>query len=354
MRIPRIPAAVLLAAIVLASCTNWRATDAARVADEAIPASELRDEVEIMVSAPIFSQLVYGLPSELAPPPDASEEEVEAARQNADLLRWWLQRRIEGLAAEELAASLELVAGEEDLAQVEDDLRFRLELTEEARPEAAGATAQLDQLPEPFRNELLRGLAARRVVEELVAEAEIEALGGSPDAFFDEQRSDYDVVCVTGVAVADAAEARAVGRQLEDAEDPAQLAQERFAGLSGSECLTAVRLGSVLGAEAIEELRDEPEGTAVGPVELPSGLWVFVLTETEPARFDDVESDVRIDYLIAREEAVLAPYREALDAVGEDVWVDPRYGRWDADAFQLLPNRGPEPAGPRGDLEVQL
>lgn len=135
-------------------------------------------------------------------------------------------------------------------------------------------------------------------------------------------------------------------------------------------CITRAELGD---PELIDEVFDAEIGTAIGPVDTGGGLLVAVVYDEEVDELDDVADQLRQELSQGEPGVADAEFFELVTGlVAEaDVWVDPRFGTWQAtDAFgepladdadpaeaamwRVVPPEGPQdppPDSPEMELE---
>jgi len=113
------------------------------------------------------------------------------------------------------------------------------------------------------------------------------------------------------------------------------------------ECATRESIVAGLIPEAGELIASAEVGVPTDSITLEGGVVAFFqLEEGEDPTFDDVRDQI-VQSLVGSGtpgEAALAGLVEE-HLASADVSVDPRFGRWDADALQVVPPAGPRTPG---------
>ncbi|MGI9601246.1 MAG: peptidylprolyl isomerase [Acidimicrobiales bacterium] len=153
--------------------------------------------------------------------------------------------------------------------------------------------------------------------------------------------------CVSHIIVDTEADAEAVVVELEGGADFAELAMEVSVGPSAPQ---GGELGCVAPGQFVPEFEtamNEAElNVATAPVESEFGWHVILVTEREVGQVDESSQELARRSILAEDlESLRGVYLQFLIDSEEQVWVDPRYGTWNAADGVVVPPEGSDPPG---------
>lgn len=320
---------------------------AVSVGGRSVSAADLEDELAWLAENPTAVQSLFGQPV-----PIEGEAEGSYSPQAASLLvNLHLQRMLVEAAVDELDA----------------------EVSDEARD---GARAQVEQafadseLPASLSDALVALVAADSTIGEVIG-AEVAE---SADIAEEELRAAYEAalpeqteVCASHILVG-------FSDDLEDGRDPTfepsdeqveaaeEAIEEAAARLEAGEDFATVASevsddtgsgaqGGELGCgppsqyvgEFAQATLEQPVGEVGEPVRTDFGFHLILVTERTAPTFEELEPQLRQAATQPAAQERFAEVREAVVA-RFDVRVDPRYGSWDAESFQVVPPTGAQDA----------
>ncbi len=225
----------------------------------------------------------------------------------------------------------------------EDVEQRREELIEEV-----GGQEQFDQIvdesgmtPEQITAQI-RDIALREQVQEQLG-ADIEVPQEEIESFFEENRERrFNTIEARHILVETEEEAQDILQRLEDGEDFAEIAQAESIDTASGE--QGGELGEFARGQMVPEFEEAAfnaeVGEVVGPVESQFGFHIIeVLGRNEP-ELADVEDDIRAELSDSQVgEAIQAWLAEQYEAA--EIEVNPRFGEWDPDSRQVIPESGP-------------
>ena len=329
---------VTAAALLAAGCGDWRDQEAARVGDQTVSMSELREEVSAISARPDLATALQV---------DTLQAAGTEADQSTTTLVSWLNRRISDLVIDEELARRGISVDEADVARAEQDLRFQLEVLQQEAdmgPQPSALVNAFDQLPEEMRRAMIEREAARTALGEALAEEAGTPVAPTAEAWYQAHREDYRRVCASVVQTADRAAAEAARSRIEAGTPFATVAAEVSLAPNAAQGGDAgCALLAELSPELTEVFEDAGQGRLAGPVEAGGGWVLFQVDELGAAPFDDPQVAMRvgIDRLSARQDALRAWITDASPSIE----VTPRLGTWDPAQVRVVPNPGPVPAG---------
>jgi hypothetical protein len=212
--------------------------------------------------------------------------------------------------------------------------------------------AVLDQLPPSYRDALVSGVANILVLQDDILERAQTEEGLR--ALFDAQRAENGTIeqaCARHILI----QAGNGQAQPTDAEYAAALAQAEdvvdqldggadFAALAAqvSDDPGSADQGGELGcqpqgayvAEFDEAVWEQPVGEVGAPVRTDFGYHVIVVEKRGEVSFEDVRD--QLEQAVAENQDALINDWFASAGRDADVWVDPKFGRWDADLGQVM------------------
>ncbi len=205
------------------------------------------------------------------------------------------------------------------------------------QPAAGGACPNLDGYPAPYRDFVIELTARSGALQRAVAASDPDREASARDLYDDlaaEEPEQLEQVCFRPALVPDAAAADQLRAAVAEGQDFATVAAAIPNGQVAPE--EQCELASAL----LTELADAEEGELVGPLDTQQGLFMVLIGERQVAPFEAVAEQL----LNQVDQQNQATVREELAGsfADADITVDPRYGRWDADAAQVRPPRGPE------------
>jgi foldase protein PrsA len=307
-------AAAGFAVLLLAGCggAQARAGAAATVGDERISAEELQQVVDRGLEDPQAQQ--------------------QFGSDRADYQRQVLNRLVRAELLEETARErgLEVTQGDVDsqLAEFAEQAGGREALEQQA---AAGGIHP-DDLPRFAREVVLEIALGDELTEDVdVPDEEIAQL-------YEQNQAQYDRVGTRHILVEDEAQAREVLAQVEaDRSRFAELAAEL--SIDDSNAQDGGDLGLAGRGQFVPEFEEAAFGAEVGGVVLVQtqfGWHVVEVLERQTTTQAEAEDELRRQLLgQQRQELVTEALRETGERLG--VEVNPRFGRWDAEAVEVAP-----------------
>jgi parvulin-like peptidyl-prolyl isomerase len=309
--------AVLASAVLFGACGTASPDVAATVDGDEIGLAEL----ETLVSAQIAGA---GLPDGRASP----EQYEEVAQLQRDVLSQLIQDRV----IVEAAADLDVEVPDEEVEAQLEDLAAQFGGTEALQEELDRRGLSEEELREQITAFVRRERLAQHFVD--VAEIDDEEVEEVYEARLDDR---YRIARASHILVETAEEAEEVLAELEAGEDFETLAQERsideFSATRGGE------LGENPRGAYVEPFDDAlwaaEEGEIVGPVETEFGYHVIRVEEFREQRLPEVADEIREELRTQAGQVELEAWMA--DALAQaEVEVNPRLGRWAAEAGQVV------------------
>lgn len=342
-RAARSTAATALLALALSGCggsDGVRAGAAALVGDERLTTDRLAEVVDDALSTPGVGQEV-----------------------TADVASFQRSVLTEFITVEVVEEAARRAGVELDQGAVDAQYAGLVEAT--GGPEELAAQAAAAGLSE----ERVRGIARNRALSEALGQALVpddQVSDADVRAAYDAQADDFDQVRIAVLVQPTLAEAQALLPQAQGLDEAgfAALATER-----SSDQASAAQ-GGDLGLQPrstfVEagqpQLAEAAFGAAVGSTlvtEVPQGAAVVRVLERQTTTFEQAAPDLRAELVgPERQAAVEAAVRDAADDL--DITVNPRFGRWDVDALdvvaeddrELSREAGAEPATSEDPLQI--
>lgn len=324
---PRLPGLVLVAAIGLVACSTPSGSTAATVGDAEISNDQVARDADLFAFLVGLSGTTCGTPVEgesqesacarLALSNDIREEVVKAYATGHDL-------------------AVDQVAVDEALGQLEQGVGGPAALEEQLTQ--AGVTRA--QVVELARRLLLFNVVQEDIVAERLDEATLQTA-------YESQLPTFTTVEVAHILVEDEADAERIAAEVTPGTFAEVAERESIDTTSGA---NGGSLGSFSEAgfeaqfipEFVEAALALEEGEISAPVQSQFGWHVIEMVRRDVAPFEDVR-----EQLVAERAPIVfeAWFREQVEATEIDV--NPRFGRYDLDALEVLPIRSTaeEPAG---------
>jgi hypothetical protein len=257
------------------------------------------------------------------------------------------------VGSEGVASQLTQMIGEQILIEALDDAG--IEITDEQRDEARASLASsieadgasIDDLPEGTIDAFVEFDAGQAALEAAAPQELRDAVVEAGETYeaqlrqaYDDNPAAFERVCGFILATDDEAAAQAAVERIEGGEAFAEVAAEvstlEAEAASTVQCYDRATIEQIFSAEGVAA------GDLLGPVE-DTERWVVIEVDSlETAPFEEVRESLAQqvpDTLTQAAEAAIAEHvAEQLRQAAEDVTVDPRYGTWDADALQVVPN----------------
>lgn len=324
-------------AVLAAGCGGWRDEQAAKVDTATVTMSSLRDEVTELADHPDLAT-IFRLDTTGGGQTDES----------ATALVSWLNVRVLDLTVDEELARRGVAVDDAAKASAEEELRLQFQIYQQ-QLEASGTTPatpqsaeqQFDALSPDLRSAIVEREAARNA---LAVEAAGEAgtpLPATTQAWYDDNRGDFEQVCVSLIATQDQAGASAARARVESGTPFATVAKEDSGDASAADGGAAgCAFTPQLTPELATALTTAGQGGLVGPLQLNQSWFVFKVDTLGTAAFDDARASASSNRLAARQAILTAWFAEATPTVT----VTPRLGTWDATNLQVVANPGPAPA----------
>lgn len=298
--------------------------DAATVDDQAIPASTIEDQLDILRANPGYTQVLLGT---------AQVDQVGRSEPSANIVALLLTDEIYSVA----------VSAELDQRGVEvlDGARSRAET--QLRVQFGSA---LDDLPPEYRLATVNRDAARLTLEGELAPPADEA---DLRAAYDDSIEDFEESCVRHVLAPNQEVGQAVAERLISGEDWNVVAaevslDERSAPVGGE--LGCWPRNSWL-AEFDDAVWAADVGVVTGPLTTDVGFHVLEVVDRYTRTFDDVR-DVLAVRATPQSDVVLGSWLAERLTEGV-VAVDPGFGTWDTTALSVAPVG----AGPAVEFNLQ-
>ena len=306
---------VLCAALLLAGCARTGAGVAARVGDERVETSTLTRVVNRGYANRAYAN----------------------ANPKADYQRLWLERLVDRIVAKEALRRLGLTVTEK---QVDDEFaRFVAESQTRERLEQAAASQGIakEDLRDAIRDLVVRNAIADKLVADVtVTEEQLKAQ-------YQRSLAQWDIARIAHVAVDDKKTADKVAADARKGADFGALAKEFSKDAAsapqggdlgevgnGSGKFEPVFMKAIFGAKT---------GAIVGPIKAGSGYEIVKIVERRTTPYETAKPQLRRDVLAEqrtqRADTYLADLKKELG-----VSVNPRFGRWDAQAGAIAPATG--------------
>lgn len=312
-------------------------------------------------------------------PPAATVRGIDISAQRVDDLVAAFQEADPNLAAEQVAGDgegtyrssvaanlLAFLMTTAAAASESDDRDLEPATAEEARTSLEtklGGSAEselgpkiVDALPSDTRDWLL-DLEARGLT--LQAELGAEASAGTDQEaqarqLYDADPTAFTTICLRLIAVAEAdlpdVQARLdAGEDFGDVSAQVSIDPELAAARGGDQCALVSEYEQQLDPTAFGDIAGAAEGDVVGPYQYDEegNVVIVEIRSASVPPFEEVSETVIASLPVDDGTA-------ALDALtieilgGDDVRVDPRFGRWDSEAGTVVPPTGPRTAGADG------
>ena len=205
------------------------------------------------------------------------------------------------------------------------------------------ATAILDSMPADF--------VQRQVLAQANSEALLAHEGGvalddqSLRRYFEENRSHFDTVCVSGILLGNQATASSVRTQLEGGANFADVAA--FASQDASRTKGGALGCFTPGSANYQSVQTDVGSLAVGQITQPlasqNGKYVLLkVTSRTPSTYESVRSVVRRTALGVDASRVSQQANNLVK--NANIWIDPTYGTWNASKGGVIPTTTPIPA----------
>jgi parvulin-like peptidyl-prolyl isomerase len=318
---------LLIAALGLVACSSPSGSFVAGAADAEISNDQLARDTELFAFLLGLSGAPCGTPIE--------GESEDAACSRLALSNGIREEIVKAYAAEN-ELTVDQAAIDEALAQLEQGVGGPEALDAQLQ-DAAVTRAQLDGLA---RRLLLFNVVQEDVVAERLDDAALQAA-------YEEQLDTFTTVEVSHILVEDQADAERIA---------GEVTPQTFARVAEDESIdtTSGANGGSLGSysqagfeaqfipEFVEAALALEPGEISAPVQSEFGWHVIHLVRSDVAPFEDVREQL----LAERSPTVFdAWFREQVDAT--EIEVNPRFGRYDVEALQVVPIRSTadEPAG---------
>lgn len=233
-----------------------------------------------------------------------------------------------------------------------------LELTEELR--AAGADQvdtvlfgeqqaelgeQVTKAVSGDTRDILEALGAWRAA--LLADLGTEDPDARARAFYDDNPTQFEQLCLDGLVVQTQAQLTAAQARVEAGEGLAEVSAElstneqvRQAG-GDLRCATREQIQQQLAPELAEPILAAEVGQVLDPVTVGEEIIVIGLRELQAVPYESVRDQIIESQGSASDAQLTEALRAELD--GLDVQVDPRFGRWDGGTGRVIPPKPPSP-----------
>lgn len=206
-----------------------------------------------------------------------------------------------------------------------------------------GETEVYRAFPEEYRNDLIRRQAHVTVLQEDIADVEVD--DAAVEEFYADNAELFARTCVSHILVGSVEEAAAVKARIEAGEAFADVASEVStdpgSAPNGGE-LGCVQPGSFV-PEFEAAMENLPEGQVSEPTQTQFGYHLLLVTDRTTQPLDEVRAEIRQQLLSQGQSGFDAFIAEALDEA--EIEVNPRYGRFDREGAQpgIIPPEGPTP-----------
>jgi foldase protein PrsA len=301
-------AALLLAGLLLAGCGNGTGSGigvAARVGDNGITTTALRDRVERGYADRVFAQ----------------------QHSREDYQRGWLQRLVRAELVRVAARRLGVTVSKADVDKRFDqfvETEGSRELFEKNAADQGTAKGDLRQAVADLV--LYDAVADKLVADVTVTDAELRAA-------YQKALPRFDVAHIAHVAVDDKKTADLVAAQARGGADFAALAKKYSKDVNTKD--EGGDLGEIGNGDGKFEKSFEravfsaQTGAIVGPIKAQSGYEVVRIVKRRTTTFEQARDEVRRAVIGQQRDAKVAAYLNDL-ATELHVVVNPRFGRWDA------------------------
>lgn len=206
-----------------------------------------------------------------------------------------------------------------------------------------GETEVYRAFPEKYRNDLIRRQAQVTVLQEDIAEIDVDE--EAVEEFYAENAEAFARTCVSHILVESAEEAGALKQLIEEGQEFAEIAtqvsQDPGSAANGGE-LGCVQTGSFV-PEFESAMETLPEGQVSEPTQTQFGFHLLLVTDRTTQPLDEVRAEIRQQLLAQGQSGFDAFIQEALAQA--EIEVNPRYGRFDSEGLQpgIIPPEGPTP-----------
>lgn len=319
----RLGAPLVALMLLLAACGDTGSPSAAATVNgDEVAIEELEGRYDSLAGNPQFAQQL-----------ESDEDGALEAQLQAELLTQMIQAKLLEQGADELGVEVD----DEDLAQQRDRIEEQLQ-AQGMDLETAMEQQGLDE--EDLEAELRTAALQEAVVDELAGGDEVD--DEEVADFFEENREQYETARARHILVETEDEAEDVLDRLEDGEDFAEVAEEESTdegsaaqgGELGDEPFPRGQMVPAFDEAVFEEAEVDE---FYGPVETDFGFHVIQVLEREDPELDDVEDDIRAELEGGDGAAAFEEWFADLLEQAE-IEVNPRFGEWDAEAGQVMPD----------------
>lgn len=308
--------------LLVAACGDGGSPDEAAIVNgESIPMSEFEERYETLAENPQFQQQL-----------EMDESGAMEAQIQSQVLTQLIHAELLRQAADEMGVDVD----EDDLDEQRDLLAEQVEAQGMDLEEAM----EQQGLEEEDLQEELRTVALQQaIIDELLAEE-----GGVSDEdvaeFFEENQEQYQTAEARHVLTESEEEAEEARERIEDGEDFGEVAEDMSEDPGSAEEggeLEPFSPGEFQNPEFEDAVFEADEGDLVGPVESQVGWHVIEVLELVEPELADVEDEIREELEGSEEMEIFQSwFSERLQEA--EVEINPRFGEWDAEAGQVIPD----------------
>ena len=369
--------ALLAAVLLAASSCSERGTPAGPAAltleGHTVTIATVEDQLDAMAADPAIGQFLFGASLDIEGQAPGSYDPIAASA----LLSLYAQ----GFLLEDIAGAHGIEVTEAELAAAEEQIRQSVAQVDPSTGRPAADAGVLETLPDELLDTIVRLVANQEaILADLAEQADV------PEISEEELRAAYDEVvpsateaCVSHILVAftedtdllrdptfvpddEMVAAAQVGiddavARLEAGEDFAEVAQEvsddTASGAQGGDLDCSSPTGYV--GPFADAVLDQPVGEVGAVIETQFGFHVVLVRERTAPSFEELEPELRAQMVEAASDPTQA-FSELLTERAEqvDVYVDGRFGEWEAISISVVPPLGAADPPTMGGDELDL
>jgi parvulin-like peptidyl-prolyl isomerase len=322
---------VVLLALVVAACgPAGNPANAAEVNGEAIALSAVEERYESVAANPQFADQFA-----------ADEDGTLTVQVQAGILTELIRAQLWAQGAADLGI---------EITDADVEAR-RAEIVEEVGgQDAFDDLVEQSGLTEDILQAEIRSIVVRERVEEQLA-GDIDVTDAEVEEFYADNREErFEQLEARHILVETEEQAGDVLERLDEGEDFAAVAEDVSIDTASAE--QGGDLGEFARGRMVPEFEDAAFaaeiGELVGPVESQFGFHVIEVTGRTEQELAEVSDQIREELRSGREGAAVQSWFDEL-LEGAEVRVNPRFGRWDGDAGEVVP----VDADDDGELDVE-